>query len=104
MATPKKGLTNIRTLSGRVDQTALPYRAYMQITCLEMEKARRKTERDSASKRVKQIDARLEEIAAEQRELLEAVNNPAKTPHRRVGGMEIKGSPPRSTGGFRIRY
>jgi phosphopantetheine adenylyltransferase len=104
VATPKRGLTNIRTLSGRVDQTALPYRAYMQITCLEMEKARRKTERDSASKRMKEIDARLEEIAAQQRELLNAVNNPAKNSNRRVGGMEVKASPPRSTGGFRIRY
>jgi len=39
MAVPTKGLTNIRTLSGRVDQVSLPYRSYMQITCLEMEKA-----------------------------------------------------------------
>ena len=41
MAIPTKGINNIRTLSGRVDQLSLPYRSYMQITCLEMEKARR---------------------------------------------------------------
>jgi len=32
--------------------TLLPYRSYMQITCLEMERARRNMERKSASQRV----------------------------------------------------
>ena len=104
MAIPRRGLNNIRTLSGRVDQVALPYRAYMQITCLEMEKARRDRERESANKRVREIDARLREIAKEQQELLNAVANPRKAVPSRLPGIEMKPSPPRSTGGFRIRY
>lgn len=73
MAIPTKGVNNIRTLSGRVDQVSLPYRSYMQITCLEMEKARRNMERKSASERIALIDARLEQIEKTKQELLQAV-------------------------------
>lgn len=104
MAIARRGLSNIRTLAGRVDQAALPYRAYMQVTCLEMEKARRDRERESANKRVGEIDARLREIAKEQQELLKAVANPKKAASSRLPGIEVKPSPPRSAGGFRIRY
>lgn len=104
MAIPRRGLTNIRTLSGRVDQVALPYRAYMQITCLEMEKARRNTERESTSKRVREIDARLQEIANQQQVLLSAVAHPEKAAPSRLPGMEIRPAPARSAGGFKIRY
>ena len=104
MAIPRRGLNNIRTLSGKVDQVALPYRAYMQVTCLEMEKARRDRERESANKRVREIDSRLREIAREQQQLLHAVAHPSKAALSRLPGMEMKPSPPRSAGGFRIRY
>jgi hypothetical protein len=62
MATPLRGLTSIRTLAGRVNQTFSPYRAYMQITCLEMEKSRRLEEHRAASERIKAINARLADI------------------------------------------
>ena len=104
MAIPRRGLNNIRTLSGRVDQLALPYRAYMKLSCLEMEKARRGRERDAANKRVRDIEVRFQEIAKEQQELLQAVANPRKAAPSRLPGMEIQPSPPRSAGGFRIRY
>jgi hypothetical protein len=104
MALPRRGMTHIRTLSGRVDQAALPYRAYMQITCLEMEKARRDRERQSASKRVQEIDARLREIAKEQQELLHAVAHPSAPAPAGLRGLEVKPSRPRSAGGLRIRY
>ena len=104
MAIPRRGLTNIRTLSGRVDQVALPFRAYMQITCLEMEKSRRDKERAAASKRVEDIDARLGEIAQEQQELFRAVADPKKAASSRLPGLEVKPARPRSTGGFKIRY
>ena len=59
MAIPRKGLREIRSLSGRQDRVHLPYQAYMQITCLEMEKARRGSERKSALQRIANLDARL---------------------------------------------
>ena len=104
MAIPRRGLTNMRTLSGRVDQVTLPYRAYMQITCLEMERSRRDTERKAASKRVREIDARLGEIDKEQKELLRAVADPKKAGSSRLPGLELKPARPKSAGGFKIRY
>jgi hypothetical protein len=105
MAIPTKGLTNIRTLSGRVDQISLPYRVYMQITCLEMEKARRDMERKSASRRIALIDARLDEIDKAKHELLQAVaaSGQGRMPGR-LPGLELKPAPRRSAGGFKIRY
>jgi hypothetical protein len=105
MAIPTKGLTNIRTLSGRVDQISLPYRGYMQITCLEMEKARRDMERKSASRRIALIDARLDEIDKAKHELLQAVaaSGQGRMPGR-LPGLELKPAPRRSAGGFKIRY
>ena len=104
MAIPGKGLNHIRTLAGRVDQVALPYRSYMQITCLEMEKARRNTERESSNRRVREIEARLRDIHKEQQQLLQAVANQGKTGPARLPGTETKPSPLKPAGGFRIRY
>jgi hypothetical protein len=106
MAIPSKGLNQIRTLSGRVDQLSLPYRSYMQITCLEMERARRNMERKSASRRVALIDARVAEIDQAKKELLQAVAaDGQRAPAARLsGGLEVKPLPRRSMGGFKIRY
>jgi hypothetical protein len=104
MAIPSKGVNDIRTLSGRVDQLSLPYRSYMQITCLEMEKARRGMERKSASQRVAQIDARLVYIEKAKQELLQAVSTPGQAVTGRLPGLELKAAPRRSAGGFKIRY
>ena len=74
MAIPQRlarGLQDIRTLSGRMDPIFLPHKAHMRIGCLEMEKARRGTEKSSALHRLKGIDARLKEIEAEKALLLE---------------------------------
>ena len=104
MAVPTKGLNNIRTLSGRVDQVSLPYRGYMQITCLEMEKARRNMERKSASQRIALIDARLDQIEKAKQDLLQAVASPGQRAPGRLSGLDLKPAPRRSAGGFKIRY
>jgi hypothetical protein len=98
------GLNNIRTLSGRVDQLSLPYRSYMQITCLEMEKARRGMEHKSASRRIAVIDARLVEIEKAKQELLQVVATSGQGTPRRLPGLELRPTPRRSAGGFKIRY
>ena len=104
MAIPTKGLNNIRTLSGRVDQVSLPYRRYMQISCLEMEKARRGVERKSASQRIALIDTRLEQIEKAKQELLEVVATSGQGVPARLPGLELKPTIRRSAGGFKIRY
>jgi hypothetical protein len=104
MAIPTKGLTSIRTLSGRVDQVSLPYRSYMQITCLEMEKARRDMERKSASRRIATIDARLDEIEKAKQDLLQAVATRGQGISGRLPSLDLRPAPRRSAGGFKIRY
>ena len=116
MATPTRGLNNLRTLSGRVDSGALAYRSYMQITCLEMEKARRGAERRSASQRIALIDARLNEIEASKGELLQRVSGgvgvgvgrapkaPVKGTASRMQHLEVRSTPKRMGDGFKIRY
>ena len=100
---PAEALKNLRTLSGRVDPSALSYRAYMRITCLEMEKVRRNAERNSAAQRIREIDARLREIDQEKRELLEAIHAGPKASSR-LPGIEVKPSSYKRAAGFRIRY
>jgi hypothetical protein len=104
MAIPTKGVNQIRTLSGRVDQLSLPYRTYMQITCLEMEKARRGMERKSASQRIAQVDARLVQIEKAKQELLQAVTTSGQGVPGRLPGLDLRPAPRRSAGGFKIRY
>jgi hypothetical protein len=70
MADVRKGLRDIPTQSGRVDRVSLPYRAFLKISCLEMEKARRTRERVAAVKTMEKIDIRLQEIKKEKAALL----------------------------------
>lgn len=64
---PGQGLQNIRTHSTMGGNGAKDsrYMLFMRISCLEMERARRKQEHDAAMKRVHQIEARFEEIDEE---------------------------------------
>jgi len=73
MGVPRRTMRDIKTLTGRVDRIANPYMAYMQITCLEMEKARKRKERESAQHRLALLDARLRDIEAEKARLLAAL-------------------------------
>jgi hypothetical protein len=104
MAIPTKTLNHIRTLSGRVDQLSLPYRGYMQITCLEMERARRNMERKSASQRIALIDARLDQIEKDKQQMLHALTASGQGTPARLPGLDPKPAPRRSAGGFKIRY
>ena len=73
MPPPRRSMRDIKTQSGRVDRIANPYMAYMQITCLEMEKVRKGREKESALKRLQDLDARLDEIEREKAALLHAL-------------------------------
>jgi hypothetical protein len=107
MSLPKKtirGLASIRTRSGTRDQVSEPYKVFLRIGSLEMEKARRGKEKESALNRVQNIDARFREIEAEKSELLETIDitaagnaraNPANGPER---------TPVQNKSGFKISY
>jgi hypothetical protein len=89
-----RGLQNIRTHSGSVEQKSEPYRVYLRIGALEMEKARRGKERQSAMTRVRNIDERFKEIKDEEAALLQGLEEE----------KEGKESVSQRSGGFKIRY
>ncbi len=68
-----RGVREIRTYAGRVDAVGLPYLAFMKISCLEMERARREKEKSSALARIRNIDARIQDIENEKRSILEGL-------------------------------
>ncbi len=101
-----RGLQDIRTLSGSVDQRSVPYQAYMRITVLEMEKARREREKESAMHRVKNIDTRFREIEAEKDDLLRALGERKTSTTRNSSGAQSNSESLESQKQrqFKIRY
>jgi hypothetical protein len=89
-------------MSGRSSQGDEPHTIYMRITCLEMEKARRNKERESAMSRVNHIDERIQSIEVEKADLL------GKMGERVAPRGEARATPPSPVDGarppFRIRY
>jgi hypothetical protein len=105
MAIPKKGLRDIHTMAGKVDESSVsPHKAYMRLSCLEMEKFRRRKERESAIHRVHAIDARFQEIESEKVMLLQALGE--KNCCISADAPSIKSKPPdrHETDRFKIRY
>jgi hypothetical protein len=105
MAIPRKGLQNIRTIPGMVNQAfSATYKAYLQLFCLEMEKFRRGKEKESAMRRVKTIDARFEEIETSKASILKALNLGNSGAVSAARDTESKSAHSRSTEGFKIKY
>ena len=100
-----RGLKDIRTHAGRADLIAEPYSAFLRIGALEMEKARRRKERENAINRVNSIDARFKEIEAEKTAIVQglAERNHINTPNDTRCGKQ---TPTRRTGKgmLTIRY
>ncbi len=112
-----RNVRDIRTYSGRVDAGGVPYLGYMKISCLEMEKARREKERNSALARIKNIDSRISDIDAEKKIILRKLGeNQEKrqmiagrndgTRHRNgvFPNRSSASSGDRDNDGFKIRY
>lgn len=100
-----RGLQDIRTHSGRVREAILPHKAFMRLSCLEMEKFRRAKERESAITRVRNIDARFRDIDAEKTVILSAMNklnNDSPSSERKE--EPEPGPRPKSGAGFKIKY
>lgn len=100
-----RGLQNIRTMSGRVDDSAIPYKAYMKLSVLEMEKYRRGKEKTSALERLRTIDQRFQEIEVEKQKTLQSLEaQGVPRPCRRRPEGPPASAPLTSTGPFKIRY
>jgi hypothetical protein len=94
-----KGVQNIRTHAGRANQSTKPYQAYFRIGALEMEKARRATERQSAMERVNTIDTRVREIETEKSGLMKIIVADRQEPF-----TEQNRDKKRTGKNFKIRY
>ena len=102
-----RGVQDIRTLSGRVDEGTIPYKAYMKLSILEMEKFRRGKEKQSALERVRNIDQRFRDIEAERQKIITALEAKGIRRQRLPGGSEeppTTAAPRTTTGPFKIRY
>lgn len=101
---PSRGLANLRTLTGRSDTQIPAHKAYLRISFLELERARRTQEMRTARDRVDVIRERFREIDAEIADTLANLNGTAprahalEAPHRSPVGRQ----PAKRT--FRISY
>lgn len=98
MAIPRRGLQDIRTITGRVRKATLPHEAYLRISHIEMEKARKTVESEKARQLMADISNRLQEIEAEKEALLQSMGD--KGGNARL----VQQGPSRSRGGFKIKY
>ena len=100
-----RGLRDIRTLSGQADEASLPHRALMKLACLEMEKARRRTERNVAVQRVRNIDARIRDIEAEEAAIRRTMDSQADGPGGASPGSGAEPGHPRNRKRlFKVKY
>ena len=103
-----RGVKDIRTRSGTPDQVIVPYKAYMAITALEMEKFRRETERENLTLRLNNVNARLQTVESEKTDLLQRLgSDTAGRPARRTvkSSRPIRDCPAAGqAGGFKFQY
>ncbi len=86
MAIPRRGIQDIRTLTGKVRKATIPHEAYLRISHIEMEKARKTLESEKARQLMADIAARLAEIEAEKRPCCRGCGIEAVTPPRYAPG------------------
>ena len=101
-----RGVQDIRTRSGSADEGAIPYKAYMKLSILEMEKFRRGKEKTSALDRAHHIDQRFRDIEVERQKIMTALEVKGIR-RRRLPDLEepLPTAVPRTTTGpFKIKY
>ena len=101
---PRRGIQDIRTMSERISDADNPQRKYLALAMLELERARRNKEKQSASQRVANIDQRLADITAEQTELLSAAEAELDTSTLSERRGQAADSDRQSGGGFKLAY
>ena len=74
----RKSVNDIKTHAGTVGQTFLPHKAFMRISCLEMEKAHRIKEMENSRRRIEAVKKRLKEIETETDTLMNRIKADTK--------------------------
>jgi hypothetical protein len=98
MAIPRRGLQDIRTRTGKVGKATLPHEAYLRISHIEMEKARKLVESEKARQLMADIAARIQEIEAEKDQLLQEVADCHDDHKRQQSDFS------QNINGFKIKY
>lgn len=99
-----KGLQDIRTVSGRVDDRSTPHRAYMKLSVLEMEKFRRGKEQRNALEKARSIDERFKQIDAEKEEILATMEGGGRRRYMMDESVKPSAPPRAGAGSFKIKY
>jgi hypothetical protein len=95
---------DIATISSRGENGVIPYKAYMRLSILEMERHRRGRERDKALALLAEIDVRFKEIDTERTQIFKSLGfsepvDLSKLPKPSASTVQSK-----SSKSFRIRY
>jgi hypothetical protein len=98
-----RGVQDIRTVAGKIDQTFKPYKAFLRISCMEMEKARMIKEKEGLLRRVESIDSRMEAMETEKNALLESIGRPGEN-SRASGDVKNGEAVSKTSAGFRLKY
>jgi hypothetical protein len=78
---PLRGLADLRTLTGRSDTQIPAHKAYLRISFLELERARRTQELRAAGSRLDIIQMRFREIDSEIADILASLNGTTPRAH-----------------------
>ena len=70
-----RGLRDIRTNVDRIDQFIAPYKGYLRIGSLEMERARKLTERGNLAERLRVIEERCRQLDAEKKLIMRIIDD-----------------------------
>ncbi len=74
----RKSVNDIKTHAGTVGQTFLPHKAFMRISCREMDMAHRIKEMENSRRRIEAIKKRLKEIETETDALMNRIKADTK--------------------------
>ena len=101
-----RSLNSIRTHSGTAEGTIVPYKAYVVVTTLEMEKFRRQAEHAKLLTRFEFIKSRLQYIESEKAEILRRLGNiPCQRPiENSEPKLSAVAAPAPSRSGYKMKY
>ena len=75
-----RGVQDIKTRTGSEREANLPHTVHLKIAALEMERARKQTERDAGASRIECLDSRIREIEREVATMLAVLCPPGARP------------------------
>jgi len=95
---------DITTISGRGENGVIPYKAYMRLSVMEMEKHRRGKDRETALALLAEIENRFREIDAERKEIFKSLGFSEPVDLSKLPRPAAPAAQSKSSKSFKIRY